>query len=160
MVESLQTRAFRWGMNLFPCYWGTGARITYIAADYQEVRVTLPLSWRTRNYMGTIFGGSMYGAIDPVYVLMLIKTLGPQYVVWDKAALIRFRKPGRTRLYARFTIGASEIDAIKADLQQAHSIDSVYQVDLCDRNGVVHASAEKTLYIGRKDALRQPQPAV
>jgi acyl-coenzyme A thioesterase PaaI-like protein len=160
MVESLQTRVFRWGMNLVPCYWGTGARITYIAADYQEVRVTLPLSWRTRNYMGTIFGGSMYGAIDPVYVLMLIKTLGPQYVVWDKAALIRFRKPGRTCLYARFTICAGEIYTIKANLRKARSIDRVYQVDLCDRNGVVHASVEKTIYIRRKDGLRQPQPAV
>lgn len=159
MAESLQTRVFRWGMNVFPCYWGTGARITYIAANYQEVQVTLPLSWRTRNYLGTIFGGSMYGAIDPVYVLMLIKRLGPHYVVWDKAAAIRFRKPGRTCLYARFTIGDDEIDAIKAELQQAHAIDRVYQVDLRDRDGMVHASAEKTIYIRRKDATPQPQPA-
>lgn len=159
MAESLQTRVFRWGMNLFPCYWGTGARIMYIAADYHEVRVTLPLSWRTRNYVGTIFGGSMYAAIDPIYVVMLIKTLGPQYQVWDKAAAIRFRKPGRTRLYARFTIGDDEIDAIKAELQQARSVDRVYQVDLCDQAGVVHASAEKTIYIRRKDVVPQPQAA-
>ena len=57
-----------------------------------EVRVKLPLNWRTRNYVGTIFGGSLYGAVDPVYMIMLMKVLGRDYVVWDKAASIRFRR--------------------------------------------------------------------
>src|SRR2546422_8429965 len=64
-------------------------------------RSRLPLSWRTRNYVGTIFGGSMYGAVDPVYMVMLIKLLGPGYTVWDKAAAIRFRRPGRDRKSTR-----------------------------------------------------------
>ena len=59
----------------------TGARITYVASDFREVRVRLPLSWQTRNYVGTIFGGSMYAAVDPVYMLMLIKNLGKEYIV-------------------------------------------------------------------------------
>ena len=54
MSESWQTRLRRWGFNFFPAYRGTGARITYIAADWREVRIRLPLSWRTRNYVGTI----------------------------------------------------------------------------------------------------------
>jgi acyl-coenzyme A thioesterase PaaI-like protein len=52
-------------------------RVTYIAADWREVRIQLPLNWRTRNYVGTIFGGSLYGAVDPIYMIMLIKALGP-----------------------------------------------------------------------------------
>ena len=80
----------RWGFNVFPAYRGTGARVTYISADWREVRVALPLSWRTRNYVGTIFGGSLYGAVDPMYMIMLIRILGPGYTVWDKAATIRF----------------------------------------------------------------------
>lgn len=43
-----------------------------------EVRIRLPLSRRTRNYVGTIFGGSLYGALDPIYMIMLIKALGPE----------------------------------------------------------------------------------
>jgi hypothetical protein len=58
----------RWGFNFFPAFRGTGARITYIAGDYREMRVELPLNWRTRNYVGTIFGGSLYGAVDPAGV--------------------------------------------------------------------------------------------
>ncbi len=85
MPESLRTKLTRWGWNVFPAYWGIGARVTYIAADYREIRVELPFSWRTRNYVGTIFGGSIYAAVDPVYMIMLIKNLGQDYVVWDKA---------------------------------------------------------------------------
>jgi hypothetical protein len=61
MPESWTTRLTRWRLNWFPAYRGTGARLTYISADWSEVHIRLPLSWRTRNYVGTIFGGSMCG---------------------------------------------------------------------------------------------------
>ena len=108
MAESRHTRLQRWRFNFFPAYRGAGARITYIAADWREVRIKLPLNWLTRNYVGTIYGGSMYGAVDPIYMIMLIHLLGPDYVVWDKAATIRFKRPGRTTLVARFVIDEAE----------------------------------------------------
>lgn len=54
--ESWRTRLARWGFNFFPAYASMGGRIEYIAADWREVRVRIPLTWRTRNYVGTIFG--------------------------------------------------------------------------------------------------------
>jgi hypothetical protein len=149
MPESLRTRLVRWGFNWFPAYRGTGARITYIADDYREIRICVPLSWRTRNYVGTIFGGSMYGGVDPVYMVMLIRTLGPDFVVWDKAASIRFRRPGRTPLFARFTLDDDELDTIRDALSRATSIDRTYHVDLADADGVVHATVEKVIHIRR-----------
>jgi len=150
MPESWASRRMRWGFNFFPAFRGTGARVTYISGDFREVRVKLPLSWRTRNYVGTIFGGSFYGAVDPHYMIMLIKILGPGYVVWDKAATIRFKKPGRGTLYARFEISEEEIVTIRRLLETESSIDRVYNVDLTDAAGVVHASVEKTVYIRRE----------
>ena len=143
----------RWGFNLFPAYCATGARITYVSGDFREVRVRLPLSWQTRNYVGTIFGGSMYAAIDPVYMIMLIKNLGPDYLVWDKSACINFKKPGRSTLQARFLIDVGELDAIRRELEHAHHVDRTYFVDLKDDQGVVHASAEKVVYIRKKQKL-------
>jgi len=154
MPESLTSRLLRWRFNLFPAYRGTGGRITYVARDFREVRVELPLNWRTRNYVGTIFGGSLYGAVDPVYMIMLIRILGPGYTVWDKAATIRFARPGRSRLYARFVIEEAEIHTIRRLLETEPSIDRIYRVDLSDADGLVHASVEKTIYI-----RRNPQPA-
>lgn len=150
MGESLQSRLLRWRFNLFPAYRGTGGRVTYLAEDWREVRIKLPLNWRTRNLVGTTFGGSLYGAVDPFYMVMLIRNLGPDYVVWDKAATIRFRKPGRTTLYARFVLEEEELRAIKADLAERESLERTYTVELVDAAGVVHASAEKLIYIARK----------
>lgn len=151
MSESLQSRLRRWGFNFFPAYRGSGARITYIAADWREVRIKLPLNWRTRNYVGTIYGGSMYSAVDPIYMIMLIQLLGPDYVVWDKAASIRFRKPGKSTLFARFIVDQAETDAIQKALQQQPTLDRIYAVDLVDASGAVYASVEKTLYLKRKE---------
>jgi hypothetical protein len=139
----------RWKFNLFPAYRGTGARVMYIAADFREVRIRLPLSWRTRNVVGTIFGGSLYGAVDPMFMIMLIKILGPGYIVLDKVATIRFRKPGRTTLYATFSLDDAEIDAIRAATASGQSVDRTYHVDLVDEAGVVHASVEKVIYVKR-----------
>ena len=154
MPESLKTKLWRWAFNFFPAYRGTGGRIEYVSDDYAEIRVRVPLSWRTRNYVGTIFGGSLYGAVDPVYMLMLIKMLGRDYVVWDKAATIRFKRPGRTTLHARFVITPSEIAEIKAGLAGRKSIDRIYTVELVDDAGKLHAQVEKTIYIARREQLQ------
>ena len=73
----------RWrphAFNLFPAFRGTGGRVRFVSSDFREVSVELPLNWRTRNYVGTIFGGSLYACVDPFYMIMLIQTLGPDYV--------------------------------------------------------------------------------
>ena len=150
MPESLASRFVRWKFNLFPAYRGTAAWVTYIADDFREFRVRLPLSWRTRNLVGTIFGGSLYGSVDPIYMIMLIRLLGREFVVWDKAAEIRFRKPGRSTLFATFTIDESELNAIREATAAGNPIDRLYTVDLVDRDGVVHATINKTIYIRRK----------
>jgi acyl-coenzyme A thioesterase PaaI-like protein len=137
--------------NWFPAFRGTGARVTYIARDWREIHVTLPLSWRTRNYVGTIYGGSMYSAVDPMYMIMLIRILGEEYVVWDKAASIRFRRPGRSRLFATFQLTDQEIDEIRALLDSATKTDRTYTIDLVDRQGEVYASVDKVIHIRRRE---------
>jgi hypothetical protein len=94
----------------------------------------------------------MYDAVDPVYMLMLIKNLGPGYEVWDKSATIRFRKPGRSVLHARFTLDEEEIRRIREELSQGGSIDRMYTVDLTDDEGTACATVEKTIHIRRREA--------
>jgi hypothetical protein len=139
-----------WGFYYFACYRGTGGRPTFIAPDWSEVRLEIPLSWRTRNYVGTIFGGSLYGAVDPLYMIMLIHRLGPDYIVWDKAATIRFKKPGKETLRARLLVPDEELAAIRTALESQRSVDRTYTIDLTDSAGVVCASVEKVLYIRRR----------
>lgn len=149
MSESFATKLDRIKFNLFPAYRGSGARVLFISEDYREIRIKIPLNWRTRNYVGTIYGGSMYAGIDPIYMLMLIKNLGKNYVVWDKAATIRFKRPGRETLFADFVITDDELSEIKKLLENRKSVDRIYNVELKDKNGKVHCFIEKTLYIAK-----------
>lgn len=150
MPESLATRLKRWGFNLFPAFRGTGAWLTYLDDEWSEVRLRLPLSWRTRNYVGTIFGGSMYGAVDPIYMIMLIHRLGDGYEVWDRAARIRFLRPAREELYARFELPDRELAAIRAAVEEADRTDRDYEVELTAADGTVHARVEKTVHVRRR----------
>jgi len=147
--QSLRTRLARLGFNCFPAYRGTGARITFIAADWSEVRIRLPLSWRTRNYVGTIFGGSMYAAVDPIYMIMLIKRLGPGYTVWDKAASIRFLRPGRSALTASFELDVVELERVRECVRAEGRIECSYSVDLLDVAGESCARCEKVIHVRR-----------
>lgn len=158
MPESLNTRLLRHLYNIFPAYRGTGGRLTYVASDFREIRVKVPLTWRTRNYVGTIYGGSMYGAVDPIYMVMLIKVLGPAYEVWDKSASVRFLKPGRTTLTARFLLSAEEIDEIRRRCDAEPSIVRTYTIELVDESGAPHALVEKVIFIRKKPPRQADRP--
>ena len=158
MPESWKTRLARWRLNWFPAYRATGARIEYIAADWREVRIRLPLSWRTRNYVGTIFGGSMSAALDPIYMVMLITLLGPDYVVWDKSATMRFLRPGRSTLRATFRIQDQDLDAISAAVATDGRHDHPFRVDLVDHSGTITASCEKLVSIRARPSSATPGP--
>lgn len=145
--ESFRSRWLRRGFNFFPVFRRMGGRVTYIAPDMREVRLKVPLNWQTKNYVGTIYGGSMFGAVDPIYMLMLIRILGKEYIVWDKSASIRFLKPGRTTLYATFLLDEAELEEIRRLVADQGKTERLYTVELVDSQGVPHASVEKTIHI-------------
>lgn len=147
MTESLSSKGWKLLANLAPAYRRTGARVTYIASDFQEVRIKLPLNWQTRNHLKMIWGGSLYSALDPVYGVMLLKLLGSDYYVVDKAATIHFQRPARTALYARFVIHADELDVIRSLLMVQQKTDRVYQVELVDKRGEVYVVCEKVVHV-------------
>ena len=150
--ESFRTWLRRLRFNLYPAFRGTGAKVVYIAEDLRAIRIKLPLNWRTRNIYGTLFGGAMYAATDPLYALLVKIGLGPGYIVWDKAGSIRYRKPGRTDLYAECSISDRELNSIRERLIVEPSVDLEYEIHLQDAQGAVHATVMKTIYVARTES--------
>jgi acyl-coenzyme A thioesterase PaaI-like protein len=144
--------AIYWRMfNIWPALRGTGMRVTRATSDWTELDVRLKLSWRTVNYVGTIFGGSIYAAVDPFYMVMIIRQIGDDYVVWDKSARVTFKRPGTETLYAEFRVPASEVEDLKREADEVNSFDRTYWIDLKDADGKVYATVEKVIFIARKD---------
>lgn len=137
--------------NLYPPFMGAGIRITKIDSQYLFIRVEMPLTRLNANYVGTQFGGSMYAMTDPFYMLMLIQNLGPEFIVWDKAAKIEFLKPGRKRVIAEFKISKPEVEEIRATAVASGKYVFDREVLIHDVDGVLVARVIKTLYVRLKD---------
>jgi hypothetical protein len=138
-------------MNLWPPLLGAGIRVKRLDPGWRAVDVEMKLRWWNKNYVGTHYGGSLYSVVDPFYMLMLIENLGPDYIVWDKAASIRFRRPGRGRVSAQFRLTQEQVDEIKKALESAEKMDRTFTVEVKDDSGTVIAEVEKLLYFRRKD---------
>lgn len=145
----------RLGFNLHPAFRGTGGRVVHVTPDLRHIRVALPLSWKTKNIVGSLYGGSLFAITDGAHPMMLMAALGDAYVVWDKAASIRYRKPGYTTLYADFTLTADDLAEIRAALAQFPELERTFLVELKDRHGTVHTVVERTVYIAEKNHYRQ-----
>ncbi|MDZ4349991.1 MAG: DUF4442 domain-containing protein [Xanthomonadaceae bacterium] len=145
-------------LNLYPPYWATGIRVTRIAPDFRVVEVAMPLRWYNRNRVGTHFGGSLSAMTDPFYMLMLMEILGRDYVIWDKAGTIEYRKPGTGRVVARFEIDQPLIDRIVAATADGDKYQPTLAVDIRDEAGDVVAHVARTLHIRRKRQVLPEAP--
>ena len=158
--ESLRIWLRRLGFNFFPAFRATGARVIYFSEDRRKLRIKLPLNFRTRNIHGTLFGGAMYAATDPLYAILVKVALGPGYVIWDKAGAIRYKKPGRSTLYAECSLSDAQVASLRRRLEAESSVDLNYEIELMDERGVIHAVVQKTLYAAKKEIYKLRQEAL
>ncbi len=147
MSTKLQRLMLRY-INIWPPLLGAGIRVRWCSNRAVDVEMKLR-SWN-RNYVGTHYGGSLYSMTDPFYMLMLMENLGRDYVVWDKAASIRFRKPGKGRVRAEFRLSDEQIDDIRDKLTTLEKYEPTFVVEVKDEAGEVVAEVQKVIHIRRK----------
>ncbi len=135
--------------SYYPPYFFAGIRVLQADSLLRHVRVTLKRHFFSQNYLGYHFGGSLYAMVDPFYMLMLIKNLGPGYVVWDTAASIRFIKAVKEPVYAEFHMEDEEITQLKQELETVRKMTRLYHVEVVTESGEVVAEVEKEIYIRR-----------
>jgi acyl-coenzyme A thioesterase PaaI-like protein len=137
--------------NLWPVFRGAGIRVREIAPDFSHATVELRMGLLNRNYVGTHFGGSLFAMADPFFMILMMKRLGPGYRVWDKAGTVRFLKPARGTVTARFEMPAARVSEAREKTQGGAKFEPVFRVEIVDGAGVTVADVEKTLYIRKKN---------
>lgn len=141
--------------NFYPAYLFGRTVVKSISPDWKEVVVVIKKSLWNRNYVGTIFGGTLYAAADPFLMIMLMKILGiKDYIIWDKGAEIDFRKPGRSDITFHFRITDKDLRRIQSDLKKTHKIVPEFLVEGVDEEGDVCVSVKKRIYIRKKAATK------
>ena len=140
-------------MNFWPPFVGAGIRIKRISKDFQEIDVEMKLRFWNRNYVGVHYGGSLYSMADPFLMLMLMENLGSSYIVWDKAAEIKFLKPGKGTVKLNFRLSAQEIKEIKAQADTNHKYEPDFKLEIKDETGTVVARVSKKIYVRKKSII-------
>ncbi len=146
----MKAGTFRRLMNLWPPFLFTGIAVRRISDDFRDLDATLTLRFYNRNTHGSHFGGSLFAMTDPFYALMLAQILGPDYVIWDKAASIDFRLPAKGVVSAHFHLDEARIEAIRRETADGEKHFPKFAVEILDQSGAIVASVHKTLYVRRR----------
>ena len=141
-------------LSLYPPYLGAGIRVR-AAADLRTFEVRMKLGRFNRNYVGTQFGGSLYSMCDPFFMLILAEALGRGYIVWDKAATIRFRRPGRGPCAPPSTSRRSGSPRSAPPPTRRGRSSRPSRSPCSTTPGEVVAEVEKLLYVRKKEADRR-----
>ncbi len=145
-------KLFKHGFNLSPMYRRSTGRIIEVSKDLMYIKVKLPISYKNRNYVNSIFGGSMFSAVDPIPMVQLMNILDKGFVVWDKSAQINFKRPAKEDLYAEFSFTKEEVNRIKADVAEKNEIELVKTSFLTDKEGSkIFCEVHKTIYVADKE---------
>jgi acyl-coenzyme A thioesterase PaaI-like protein len=148
--SALRRWAFRLRVNLYAPYLLAGVHVTEVADDLGSIDVRMALRPWNRNYVGTHFGGSLFAMADPWFMIMLMDQLGSGYVVWDKAGTLRFRKPGRGTVRARFEVPRDRVEEIRRAADAGGKTEPVFSAQITDAQGEVVAEVEKLLSVRRR----------
>ncbi|ATP29659.1 tetrameric acyl-CoA thioesterase [Chromobacterium violaceum] len=141
--------------NLWPPFLGAGIRVHKLSHDFRQAEVRLKLGLGNRNYVGTHFGGSLYAMTDPFYMLMLLRQLGGDYYVWDKAGRIDYVKPGRGVVRALFHLSDEQLADIRERTAGGDKHLPEMTVEIRDADDELVATVHKTLYVRRKPDRRR-----
>ncbi|WP_194778500.1 DUF4442 domain-containing protein [Pararhodonellum marinum] len=137
-------------VNFYPPFLFSGIKVIDHNEDFTSFRSRLKLTFYNRNLVGTAFGGSLYAMCDPFFMFILIINLGDSYIVWDKAASIDFKKPGKGTVFADFTIDPKRIEEIRQIVNEKGKGVFTFHTQVKDQSSQVIAKVEKQVYVRKK----------
>ncbi|MCP2259728.1 Acyl-coenzyme A thioesterase PaaI, contains HGG motif [Streptoalloteichus tenebrarius] len=147
----MRARRLRRMMNLWPPFLFAGVRVLELSDDFRHARVRLRQHRWNSNYVGTHFGGSLFAMTDPFWMLLVLRNLGRDYVVWDKAGEVTFVRPGRGDVFAEFRL----TDEHLAEIRERTDADGKglfwFDTDVVAADGTVVTKVRKQVYVRRKD---------
>ncbi len=138
-------------LNLWPPFLFSGISVREISKDFRQTKVRLKKKVLTSNYVGTLFGGSLFAMTDPFYMVMIMKNLGKDYIVWDKRSEIEYVSPGKSTVYAEFHLSDAELDDIKDEVASSGKYLKWFEVDIKTTDGTIVAIVKKQIYIRKKN---------
>lgn len=147
---NVSPKLFKQMLNLYPPYLGAGVKVEYISEDWKELHVSMALRWYNKNAVGTHFGGSLYSMVDPHLMLLLMRLLGKDYLVWDKSAEIEFIKASKKKVRSVIIISDEDLEEIIRNTENGEKQFSNFIIDLRNEDNELVAKVDKVIYVRKK----------
>jgi len=93
----------------------------------------------------------MYSALDGILMVMFIRLLGKDYIVWDKSGRVEYLKPGREMLFADVEITDHELAFVRSTLEQTTKLEKEYTLEWRTGDGEVCCRVHKLLYFRKRE---------
>lgn len=142
-----------WALRIYPPLFFQRIWVRRILPGYRGIDVKVHYSILNRNSNGSIFGGTIFSATDPLYALLLdhiMRSRGMDVIVWLKSAKIRYIIPARSALFISIRIKEETIQEAMDSLHSSGKYVETFTIELVDRSGEVCAVAENEVYIKKK----------
>jgi hypothetical protein len=87
---------------------------------------------------------------DPWWMILVMESLGRDYIVWDQAAEIEFVAPGREDVFAEFHLDDTVLDELRAATADGGKHLRWFETEVKTASGTLVARIRKRLYVRRK----------
>lgn len=143
--------SLKWILRFYPPFLFQRIWVNKIYPDYRGIDVTIHKSFFNLNANKTIFGGTIFSSLDPIYPILMdqfLKTKGfKNTVAWLKSAHIEYLKPGRTNLKFSIRLHEDELQEAYETIKKNGKIVKTFITEIYDLNGIKCAVGQNEIYI-------------
>ncbi|MGO1521205.1 MAG: DUF4442 domain-containing protein [Sphingobacterium sp.] len=148
---TISANILKWGMRLYPPLFFQRIWVKKIHDDFLGADLVIYKSLLNINSNRTIFGGTIFSAIDPFYPVLLDQYFQHRgirrTVAWLKTAHIDYIKPGRYNLHVKIRLKQSVLDEALKRIQHEGKVVRTFHTQVFDTEGTLCAVAHNEIYI-------------
>ncbi len=141
----------KWLLRFYPPFLFQRIWVKNISPGYTGADVTIHKSFLNLNANRTIFGGTIFSAIDPIYPVLIdayIRSHGfKKTVAWLKSARIEYKKPGHRSLHFSVRLNEKEMESILHTIREEGKVIRTFSTDIFDKDGIHCATVHNEVYI-------------
>ena len=141
-------------LEWWPAWWMMRIKVTSLENNWRKVRITLPLTWISKNNGGGMFGGYQASLADPIAPLACAKVFS-DYQVWTRKLSVDFQRPGNTDLELRFDFPIEKEQQIFEELEARGRSNPVFEYGLYLKSGELCTLVECVVAIRENGYLKR-----
>lgn len=151
----LNPSSLKWLLRFYPPFFFQRIWIKQVHKGFKGIDVKIYKSSLNINSNKTVFGGTIFSALDPVHSILLDQIFQAnglkRTVAWLKSARIEYLKPGRTDLSYSLYLEDEDIAEAFDEIKRRGKVIKTFSTAVFDKNGVKCAVCHNEIYIRNLD---------